>query len=47
MYVIMGQQMSRTQSEAEKNLKDRIAQIQRLITEEKLPTPAEKELALP
>lgn len=46
MYVILGQQMTHTQSEAEKNLKDRIAQIQRLITEEKLPTPKERDLAL-
>jgi predicted Zn-dependent protease len=47
MYVILGQQMTLTQSEAEKNLKDRIAQIQRLIAEEKLATPKEKDLALP
>jgi predicted Zn-dependent protease len=47
MYVILGQQMTHTQSEAEKNLKDRIAQIQRLIAEEKLATPKEKDLALP
>jgi beta-barrel assembly-enhancing protease len=47
MYVILGQQMTHTASEAEKNLKDRIAQIQKLITEEKLETPKEKELTLP
>jgi predicted Zn-dependent protease len=47
MYVILGQQMTHTQSEAEKNLKDRIAQIQRLIDEDKLATPKEKDLALP
>jgi len=47
MYVILGQQMTHTQSEAEKNLKDRIAQIQRLITDEKLATPKERDLALP
>jgi len=47
MYVILGQQMTHTSNEAEKNLKDRIAQIDRLITEEKLATPKERELALP
>ena len=47
MYVILGQQMTHTPSEAEKNLKERIAQIQRLIVEEKLATPQEKDLALP
>ena len=47
MYVILGQQMTHTQSEAEKNLKDRIAQIQRLVAEEKLATPKERDLALP
>ncbi len=47
MYVILGQQMTHTQSEAEKNLKDRIAQIEQLTTEEKLPTPKERDLALP
>lgn len=47
MFVIMGQQMTHTPSEAEKNLKDRIAQIERLITEQKLATPKEKYLALP
>jgi len=47
MYVILGQQMTHTQSEAEKNLKDRIAQIQRLVVEEKLATPKERALALP
>ena len=47
MYVILGQQMTHTSSEAEKNLKDRIAQIERLITEEKLPTPKEQDLTLP
>lgn len=46
LYVILGQQMTHTQSEAEKNLKDRIAQIERLIAEEKLPTPKERDLAL-
>ena len=35
------------QSEFEKNLKDRIAEIERLIKEENLSTPKEKELALP
>ena len=47
MYVILGQQMVHTASEAEKNLKARIAQIQRLIDTEKLATPKEKDLALP
>lgn len=47
MYVILGQQMTHTPSEAEKNLKDRIAQIQRLVAEEKLATPKERDLALP
>jgi hypothetical protein len=47
MFVILGQQMTHTQSEAEKNLKDRIAQIQRLIDQDKLATPKEKDLALP
>jgi len=47
MYVILGQQMTHTQTEAEKNLKDRIAQIQRLVAEEKLATPKERDLALP
>ncbi len=47
MYVILGQQMTHTQSEAEKNLKDRIVQIQRLIAQEKLTTPKERDLALP
>lgn len=47
LYVILGQQMIQTPSEAEKNLKDRIAQIQHLIAEEKLVTPKEKDLALP
>jgi Putative Zn-dependent protease len=47
MFVILGQQMTHTQSEAEKNLKDRIAQIQNLITKEKLATPKERDLALP
>ena len=47
MYVILGQQMTHTASEAEKNLRDRVAQVQRLIETEKLATPAEKPLALP
>jgi predicted Zn-dependent protease len=47
MYVIMGQQMTHTASEAEQNLKDRIAQIQRLIEIEKLALPKERDLALP
>ena len=47
MYVILGQQMTHTASEAEKNLKDRIAQVQRLIESEKLANPTEKPLALP
>ena len=47
MFVIMGQQMTHTPSEAEKNLKDRIAQIECLIVQEKLATPKEKDLALP
>jgi beta-barrel assembly-enhancing protease len=47
MYVILGQQMTHTASEAEKNLKDRIAQVQRLIESEKLASPIEKPLALP
>jgi hypothetical protein len=47
MFVIMGQQMTHTSSEAEQNLKDRIAQIQRLIDTEKLARPAERALAWP
>jgi predicted Zn-dependent protease len=47
LYVILGQQMTHTPSEAEKNLKDRIAQIHKLIEEEKLAMPTEKDLALP
>jgi beta-barrel assembly-enhancing protease len=47
MYVLLGQQMIHTPSEAEKNLKDRIAQVQQLTAEEKLPTPKERDLALP
>jgi predicted RNase H-like HicB family nuclease len=47
MYVILGQQMTHTPSEAEKNLKDRIAQVEKLIIDEKLPTPTEKPLGLP
>jgi beta-barrel assembly-enhancing protease len=47
MFVLMGQQMTHTPGEAEKNLKDRIAQIQRLIAREKLATPPEKDLTLP
>jgi hypothetical protein len=38
--------LTHTPCEAEKNLKDRIAQIQHLIAEEKLVTPKEKDLAL-
>lgn len=47
MYVILGQQMTHTASEAERNLRDRVAQIERLIAEEKLATPKEKDIALP
>jgi predicted Zn-dependent protease len=47
MYVVLGQEMTHTASEAEKNLKDRIAEIQRLIGTQKLATPPEKPLALP
>ena len=47
MYVIMGQQMTHTASEAEQNLKSRIAQIQRLIDTDKLAMPKERDLALP
>jgi predicted Zn-dependent protease len=47
MYIILGRQMTHTSSEAEKNLQDRIAQIERLIAEEKLATPKERDLALP
>jgi beta-barrel assembly-enhancing protease len=47
MYVLLGQQMIHTPSEAEKNLKDRVTQIQRLIEQEKLATPKERDLALP
>ena len=47
MYVLLGQQMIHTPSEAEKNLKDRIAQVQQLTAGEKLPTPKERDLALP
>jgi len=47
MYVILGQQMIHTQSEAEKNLKDRIAQVKKLISDEKLATPKERDLAVP
>jgi hypothetical protein len=39
--------MTHTASEAEQNLKDRIAQIQRLIEIEKLALPKERDLALP
>jgi predicted Zn-dependent protease len=47
MFVLMGQLMTHTSSEADANLKARIAQIQRLMSEEKLATPEEKALALP
>jgi hypothetical protein len=47
MFVLMGQLMTHTSSEANANLKARIAQIQRLMSEEKLATPEEKALALP
>ena len=48
MFVLMGQPaMTHTSSEADANLKARIAQIQRLMSEEKLATPEEKALALP
>jgi predicted Zn-dependent protease len=47
MYVILGQQITHTASEAEKNLKDRIAQVQRLIETEKLARPSEKPLVWP
>ena len=47
MYVILGQQMIHTPREAEKNLRDRIAQIQRLIESDRLATPKERELSLP
>jgi hypothetical protein len=47
MFVIMGQEMTHTESEADANLKARIAQIQKLIAEEKLATPKERPLALP
>lgn len=47
MYVILGEQMTHTPTEAVKNLKDRIAQIQKLVADEKLATPKERDLALP
>ena len=47
MYVILGQQMTNTPSEAENNLKNRIAQIKQLIESDKLATPKEKPLAMP
>jgi len=47
MFVIMGQEMTHTESEADASLKARIAQIQKLIAEEKLATPKERPLALP
>jgi hypothetical protein len=39
--------MTHPASEAEQNLRSRIAQIQRLIDTDKLATPKEKDLALP
>ena len=47
MFVIMGQEMTHTESEADANLKARIAQIEKLIADEKLATPKERPLALP
>jgi beta-barrel assembly-enhancing protease len=47
MFVLMDQLTVHTSTEAENNLKERIAQIQRLISEDKLATPEEKPLALP
>jgi predicted Zn-dependent protease len=47
MYVILGQLMTHTPSEAEKNLKERIAQVEKMIIDEKLATPTEKPLGLP
>jgi len=47
MFVLMGQQTTHTPSQAEKNLEDRTARIQRLIAREKLATPQEKGLTLP
>ena len=46
MFVILGQQMPNTSSEAKSNLEARIAQIQTLVESQK-PLPAEKPLALP
>jgi predicted Zn-dependent protease len=46
MFVLMGQQMPNTSSEAKSNLEARIAQIQTLVESQK-PLPAEKPLALP
>jgi beta-barrel assembly-enhancing protease len=46
-FVILGQQMNHTDSESEENLKARIAQVQQLIVNNKLSTPAEKPLGLP
>jgi beta-barrel assembly-enhancing protease len=47
MFEILGEQMNHTESEASSNLKARIAQVQKLIEQEKLPTPKERPLALP
>jgi predicted Zn-dependent protease len=47
LYVLFGQQMTHTASEAEKNLKDRVAQVEQLTAAEKLPTPPERPLTLP
>jgi hypothetical protein len=41
-YVILGEQMTHTQNEARKNLEERIAQLQKLIDESKVPEPAKE-----
>ncbi len=47
MYVLLGQQLPGNPSEAESRLKERISAFEKLIADEKLPTPKEKPLALP
>jgi predicted Zn-dependent protease len=47
MFVILGEQMNHTESEASSNLKARIAQVQKLIEQDKLATPKERPLVLP
>ena len=47
MFVVMGQEMTHTESEADANLKARIAEIQKLMAREKLPIAKERPPALP